>query len=136
MSLYPMFLKVAITVGLIGLLTGCASLNSHFDCPMKPGVMCKRLDQVDSMVDAGAITGTPYGMARGQMVAIRGGAAMPILLPVNAPIRYPERVMRLWVAPFEDVDGNYYSAHVIYTVVKPGHWRGFPPKAVEGEDVA
>jgi conjugal transfer pilus assembly protein TraV len=131
-----MFLKIVITISLIGLLTGCADLNSHFDCPMKPGVMCKRLDQVDGMVDAGAITGQPDGMVRGQMVAYHGGAAMPMLTPVNAPIRYPERVMRLWVAPFEDADGNYYSVHVIYTVVKPGHWRGFPPKAVNTEDAA
>ena len=37
------------------LLTGCAEMNSQFDCPMKPGVRCESLDQVNARVDRGEI---------------------------------------------------------------------------------
>ena len=46
-------------LSLFGLLSGCSSLNSEFDCPMKPGVMCQSLDQVNTMVDQGKLGATP-----------------------------------------------------------------------------
>jgi hypothetical protein len=41
------------------LLPGCADLNSNFDCLMKPGVVCKSLDEVNSLVDQGKL-GSDY----------------------------------------------------------------------------
>jgi type IV conjugative transfer system lipoprotein TraV len=49
------------------------------------------------------------------------------------PLRYQETVLRVWVAPYEDKEGNYYQPTTLYTVVKPGHWVGNPPKAVSDD---
>ncbi len=35
--------------------SGCAEADSKFDCPMKPGVSCSSLDQVNAKVDRGEI---------------------------------------------------------------------------------
>lgn len=37
------------------LLTGCAAMNTNFDCPMKPGVTCESLDSINAKVDRGKI---------------------------------------------------------------------------------
>ncbi len=36
-------------------LMGCGELNSQFTCPMKPGVSCQSLDQVNTLVDQGKL---------------------------------------------------------------------------------
>ena len=40
-------LKKIFSFGLLILLTGCANLNSQFDCPVQKGVNCKRLSTVN-----------------------------------------------------------------------------------------
>jgi len=143
-----------LCAGLLSLfsLSGCASLNSSFDCKKPPLVMCKSLDEVNTMVNRGELgrfsedadcptcsqsfknadspvakttpipTGnftTPYPVAA---------------LNLGAPLRYGETVMRLWVAPYQDTNGNYYSPSELYTVVKPGHWMGYPPIALTTDE--
>lgn len=46
-------------------LTGCTAMNSSFDCPKSKGMMCKRIDQVNAMVDQGEIdtSGQPSSAA-------------------------------------------------------------------------
>lgn len=36
-------------------LSGCADVNSNFQCPLMPGVHCKSLDQINRMVSAGEL---------------------------------------------------------------------------------
>ena len=91
------------------LLTGCAAMNSDFDCGVKPGVMCKSLDQVNAMIDQGEL----------------GGKEKTFDVPFKpgVPYRHSDTVMRIWIAPYEDVQGNYHQESVIYTVIKPGRWE-------------
>ena len=139
---FPAFLSL-IGLALTG-LTGCASLNSSFDCPMKPGVMCESLDKVNSQVDSGTLGGTSAvtcstcNKAKPTLATLTGASGFTTLYPLPAfnpgdPVRYGETILRVWLAPFEDKDGNYYQPDLIYTVVKPGHWLGHPVKAVTGE---
>ena len=50
------------------------------------------------------------------------------------PLRYGETVQRIWIAPFEDTSGNYHQESYVYTIVKPGHWLGYPVKATSEEE--
>ncbi len=140
----------------MGFLSGCASLNSNFDCPMKPGVMCQSLDQVNTQVDQGTLGGDlntrtckncrPIKDNSMNDVSHRNNLAVSYLSPADAnntvintainsddPIRANETVLRIWMAPFEDKDGHYYQPTVLYTVVKPGFWLGEPVKAITNE---
>ncbi|MHB1948908.1 MAG: type IV conjugative transfer system lipoprotein TraV [Gammaproteobacteria bacterium] len=126
--------KIVLIIISAMLLNACSSLNSNFECPMKPGVRCESLDQVNAQVDRGEI-----GNACPSCVTLRQPISYPnktssyfykneINLRNREPLRYGETVMRVWVAPYEDTSGNYHQESDIYTVVKPSHWIGYPPK--------
>ncbi len=129
-------------------LSGCASLNSQFDCPMQPGVMCKSLDQVNKMVDQGKLGGPESECSACSCCktcstptcSVPVACCNPVTpYPIAAinpgdPLRYGETVMRVWMAPFEDSHGNYYQPTVLYTVIKPGHWIGNPVKAITNNE--
>lgn len=122
-------------------LTGCAGMNSQFDCPMKPGVSCRSLDQVNAKVDRGEITGEsteltyhprPKYMSSHQTQLTQSVTFSG--LQTRKPLRYGESVQRIWIAPFEDTSGNYHQESDVYTIVKPGHWIGYPVKAINGDE--
>ncbi|KAA6187922.1 TraV family lipoprotein [Thiohalocapsa marina] len=39
------------------------------------------------------------------------------------PRREPARIMRLWIAPWEDANGNLHGASFVYTEVQPQRWQ-------------
>lgn len=115
--------NLSLILGCSAMLSGCGELNSQFTCPMKPGVTCQSLDQVNTLVDQEKLA-----------------EAKSTPLPSNAPVltvnvsysandevnRSPEQVMRLWIAPYQDSQGNYFSSTQVYHVIQPGHWSTDP----------
>ena len=81
------------------LITGCEGMNSNFSCPMKPGVMCQSLDQVNDKVDQGKI----------------GGPRASELVTETSAEKTDQnsKAMRVWIAPYEDRAGNHYEASFI-----------------------
>lgn len=140
----PAYVIASVLLVASSLLTGCAGLNSKFDCPMKPGVMCESLDKVNTQVDQGVLGGSEGSdcptchahSASASQVSVNPNFRTPYPMAAmnpGDPVRYGETVMRIWFAPFEDKDGNYHQPNIIYTVIKPGHWIGQPVKAITGE---
>jgi conjugal transfer pilus assembly protein TraV len=41
----------------------------------------------------------------------------------GAPLRSPPRVLRIWIAPYEDSDGDLRDQSHIYVTVDPGAWQ-------------
>ena len=144
-------LKINCILSLISVLTltGCAEMNSDFTCPMTNGMQCKRIDQVNTMVDTGDIDTTGQDAptsspSSGSAVTVsqdakvspanfiypypKDGEAVP-----GQPLRYGESVMRLWIAPYEDTQDNYHTPSIVYTVVKSGHWIDQPVQEIKGE---
>ncbi len=107
------------------LLSACATLNEDFDCPAPKGGSCKRMDEIYDMVNGES----GVGQKRLAIAADRNPYAMEG--HPGAPLRYGEGVMRLWIAPFEDKDGNFHQANQIYSVVREGHWILNPPLATK-----
>jgi len=105
-------------------LSGCASLNSDFTCPKQPGVLCNSLDQVNTLIDQGKIgnnaTNQTHAAASYPKIqtsslssATDNGTVMS-----DAPLKSSDTHMRIWVAPFEDENGNYYTSSHMYAVVR------------------
>ncbi len=117
--------NLSLILGCSAMLSGCGELNSQFTCPMKPGVTCQSLDQVNTMVDQGKLaeakpTPTPAQSA---------DSVLTVNISYSADegvSRSPEQVMRLWVAPYQDNQGNYFSSTHVYHVIQPGHWSTDP----------
>lgn len=105
------------------LLSGCTRLNEDFDCPAPKGGSCKRMDQIYEMVNG-------QSGASGESLKV-APTRNPLVIEGKPgdPLRYGEGVMRIWIAPYEDTDGNYHQANQVYSVVREGHWIQNPPKA-------
>jgi len=133
---------LGILITMAVLLTGCGSMNSKLDCPRKGGVMCRSLDDVNRMVDNGEIDRINQANAAGTSADNKpvptpevGNTPYPIKdLHPGSPVRYHETVMRIWVAPYEDNNGNYHQDSTLFTVIKPGHWMGKPVTELVDED--
>lgn len=130
-------LKTAMIVS-VSFLTACASLNSSYDCPNQAGVMCKSLDQINSMVDSGQIPCRNQPVVTSHCKKCSSKKIEQIQFqPYNlttdyqpgTPLRYGETVQRIWVSPFEDTEGNYHQDSMVYAIVKEGHWIGSPVKS-------
>ncbi len=119
----------------IGFLSACTT-NSSFDCPNKAGVSCKSLDQINHMVDSGQIRGRTQ-MEESDFTKVslvdntefQSFPSQSTFIP-GQPIRYGETVQRIWIAPYEDTEGNYHEDSLVYTIMKGGHWIGEPVKTV------
>lgn len=110
---------VCVSFLLVGLM-GCTSMNSKFSCPNKPGVNCRSLDQVNDMVDRGLVgmeeTHRSKNLNKWSMQNIN---RQP---PQSDVLRMGEQVVRVWIAPYQDVNNNYHNESIIYTVVRKNKW--------------
>ena len=42
--------------------------------------------------------------------------------PLMVPKRAPEEILRVWIAPYIDTDGDLHSEHVVFTTVRDARW--------------
>jgi len=63
----------------------------------------------------GMPTSEPTTTAATLGVALQSGQS-------RAPLRSPPRVLRLWIAPWEDADGDLHEASVVHVLVDAGRW--------------
>lgn len=111
------FCRIFVLLGIIG-LTGCTHMNSHLDCGLQKGATCKSLDEVNQLVDAGHL-------GNGKIKRVkRHGRHIHVAGNTPKPVRVPEEVMRIWVAPYQDAQGNYHGEKFVYAVVKSSAWLG------------
>lgn len=126
MKIQTYFLFIIISVVT---LTSCSTINSNFDCPNCAGVMCKSMDEINTMVDSGQIR----GRTQTSCDKVSPHAEFQTFMANSefyegAPLRYGETVQRIWLAPFEDQDKNYHEESYLYAVIQDGHWIGRPVK--------
>lgn len=118
------------------LLAGCATTKSNFNCPYKGTAMCKRLDQVNTMVNRGQITANGYQKIpvypaispqnkRGiyhQRDKFSKASWQPY--PPGTELRYGDTVLQAWIAPFIDKKNVYHQASVVDVIAQQGFWLG------------
>jgi conjugal transfer pilus assembly protein TraV len=118
------------------LLGGCASTLSglggegNYACKAPVGSQCTSV----SGVYANSIHGQPPASvmpkpARGPVkkppaatVAASAAETTPALPTPASAIRSQPRVLRLWIAPWEDDDGDLHEAAVVHVLVDTGRW--------------
>lgn len=117
------------SLGMMMLLTGCNDLNSQFTCPKQPGINCQSLDQVNTLIDEGKLASDSSSSApkmKANTPSIVMSANQDFKNKEDSPpaLRTPDNVMCLWIAPYVDTEGNYFSASVVYHVIQPSQWVG------------
>lgn len=127
------------------LLAGCSSLNigaEEYSCPGMPnGVQCMSARDVYASTNDGNVPrpmkpDEAEAKAKGEAesettaVATNAGSGDPVIdtyvaprLPDRPiPIRTPAQVMRIWVAPWEDTNGDLIVTGYVYTEIEPRRW--------------
>jgi len=114
-------------------LSGCASTLSGvggadgYACKAPEGAMCTSV----SGVYANSAQGMPRPAKPPEIKspsaapAIYGASSIAPGRPAPAPsasIRSNPRVLRLWVAPWEDADGDLHEEALVHVVVDTGRW--------------
>ena len=124
--------KLCLTIMVMGLLlTGCSSASESFDSEATKGVGSKSISEVNAMIDQGKIEGIKGDSDASKVIA-------PVLLQSPLPTlnqetivlsdhsvihRQPEQHMRIWMAPFQDANGNFHEAAVVHTLQRPSFWQ-------------
>ncbi len=104
MSRVPFPLAVA-ALALAAAVSGCASTGGS-------GPASSDLSSTDADTSADAIKGTRV-VSTGSVRPPAGGAV---------PLRSPARVMRIWIAPWEDSRGDLHAPGYLYTEIEPRRW--------------
>jgi conjugal transfer pilus assembly protein TraV len=125
-------LAIAI-LGLSG-LTGCAGTmsgmtgsDSKFACKAPDGVTCSSLSGVYANAVANNL---PALRKEGQGDEASGnpapqpsaGGIVGRAPSSGDPIRTQPKILRVWIAPWEDTDGDLHDQSYVYVVTNPGRW--------------
>jgi conjugal transfer pilus assembly protein TraV len=133
-------------------LTGCAGMNSEFSCNQIGGISgCSTMGDINQMVDKGELSADDSGnvhidsqknsavdkRTQKPLIVDKGQSGYLGAVPqAGEPVRYGDKIQKVWVFPYEDNKGNYYETQVAYTVLNQSHWIGQPTKAIQEIDHA
>ena len=127
---------VALLIGATAtLLGGCASTMSglggegSYACKAPVGSQCTSVsgvyaNSIHGQPPASALpkpAKEPTSTAAAATVASASTAAPGLGAPPSA-LRSQPRVLRLWIAPWEDADGDLHEASVVHVLVDTGRW--------------
>lgn len=141
----------ALSIGvLLTGITGCSALNigsPEYGCPGMPdGVQCMSTSDVYASTENGQVprpmtpkeaknknsqkeSGKNEQVEQETASSINGSGDVVIDNYVSPripnrpiPIRTPAEVMRIWVAPWEDTNGDLIVTGYIYTEIEPRRW--------------
>lgn len=118
------------------ILTGCGSLTglqdaeSNFACSVDMTPRCASLSSVHESLDREETQkNIAFDSSSANTVQIHpvttDGQTIDRLAyetPLMTPKRAPEEILRVWVAPYIDTDGDLHAEHVIFTTVHRARW--------------
>ncbi|ATG92594.1 TraV family lipoprotein [Methylomonas koyamae] len=123
-----MFRSVLLIV-LVPLLGACTLIPDSYGCKGMPNdpicMSTERAYQVtDNALPAGEGT-APSEATKPQPVTLTGSGREQSPVPHiedPTPIRTPSEVMRIWIAPWEDKDGDLNVSGYVFTEIEPRRW--------------
>jgi conjugal transfer pilus assembly protein TraV len=110
---------------LMVLTTGCAT--TEYGCKGMPDEpSCLSTTQAYQATNT-AITEAPAENTPSSESTSTPAIVPPLQQPVPkiedpTPIRTPSQVMRIWIAPWEDADGDLMVSNYVYTELEPRRW--------------
>ena len=129
-NIYYKFVNIFMTIVTL-MLTACSSASESFDSEATKGVGAKSISEVNAMIDQGKMDGLKSEVDQASVVA-------PVIVQNPIPIansetivlsdysviqRQPEQHMRIWFAPFQDINGNFHEASIVHTLLRPSFWQ-------------
>ena len=124
----------------LGMLGGCSfsglDASNKFSCAAPEGVMCDSMGGVYAKMGQKTLPGqnvnvktdaAVHGQNSGQLSRAKVEEVSPGVLtkPIfsGAPIRTNPTILRVWIAPWEDTDGDLHDQSYIYLPIDSGRWQ-------------
>ena len=132
------------------LLSGCTTLSgydakSDFSCSAPEGVLCESMSGVYYNAQSGTLPGQRAFNLRnfdeeengdketkkadkngngknGQSVTVASQGTLTVPAFTGTPIRSAPRILRVWIAPWEDSDGDLHDQSYVYMPIDSGKW--------------
>lgn len=101
-------------------VTGLENASNTFACGYDGDPRCEALSDVHEEV-----IGAQGNDAKKEVFITADGEPITRVAyekPLATPKRAPEMILRIWVAPFIDEDGDLHDEHVLYSTVYKARW--------------
>ena len=117
-------------------LTGCSSLSglqdaqSDFACSVDMTPRCASLSAVHESLDKEETLGKAIVIREesDRDTVSQSFDPLTVQTPLMSPKRAPEEILRIWIAPYIDMEGDLHAEHVIFTTVRTARWA---PESLE-----
>lgn len=117
-------------------LTGCSSLSglqdaqSDFACSVDMTPRCASLSAVHESLDKEETLGKAIVIREesDRDTVSQSFDPLAVQTPLMSPKRAPEEILRIWIAPYIDMEGDLHAEHVIFTTVRTARWA---PESLE-----
>ena len=126
------FFPVSAAALLASTISGCMSLSgfdasSSFSCKAPDGVLCESMSGIYANAQQNNLPGQQSQHAMDFPASVDSAQDNDLLIltrPVSSgtPIRSAPKVLRIWLAPWEDSDGDLHDQSYLYMTVDTGHW--------------
>lgn len=120
----------ALCIGIALSLSGCAWLSGYdaktdFACKAPDGVLCDSMTGIYANAMANNLPAQRIKHGEGgdnDLSQAKGSAVMTKPIYSGTPIRSAPRVLRLWLPPWEDSDGDLHDQSYVYLTIDSGKW--------------
>ncbi|MBP9777635.1 MAG: hypothetical protein KBD25_00470 [Rickettsiaceae bacterium] len=92
---------LSLAVTLVINLTGCETMNSGYDCPLKGSASCESLHDMDSRISNGSYY-------------IEGVSNAPKFNNIGELGLKKDSFEKIWIAPRVDSEGNQHDQRYVY----------------------
>lgn len=117
------FLAIASLLGGCINMSGISGSSDTFGCKAPEGVSCTSVSGVYANAVRNNLPGQQKAVPEAAVLVPDTARATPrATLSSGEAIRSQPRVMRIWVAPWEDADGDLYDQSFIFVTVDSGRW--------------
>ena len=141
----PALIKNAGQMLLMLSLVGCMGARETFDCAPGHGVGCKSISQVNELENAQDVSMAPASIHEKTKNLSTQSVFKPSTQPIDLSLafpkkplagthsatREPEKLLKVWIAPFEDEEGHLHEASYINALIQESYWA--PVKYIEDE---
>lgn len=126
-------MKIAVACVAVLAAAGLAGCAARYGCPAPKGVSCKPISEVYRST-LGSATAPKMAKNATAPSAPAKSSAPASLAEGQPPIRSAPKILRVWVAPWIDDEGDLHQEGYVYVVVDHGAWT-FGVPAVESDPV-
>ena len=114
-----------LAVSLVPIIQGCSLFGvgeAEYACSEPGKGVCKSARQVYKDTDTPVIAVTPSPLS-----IIKTEPDPNLVTPEAVPNRTPAQILRIWIAPWIDKQGNWHSGGVVMTDIAPREWQSAIP---------